>query len=352
MARDTTIVLSDIHIANGEKYSWFLPPYPAQLVQMLDQVAADPSVVQVVFLGDLLDLWLYPVNVVPWTAAQIAEANPAVSAAIRNVVASIPAVYYINGNHDLELTAGDLQIFNSGGKSIQMTTPAAYNAMYGNQRHLEHGHAVDMFNAPDPSSDTIGGYPFGYFVTRLVATAANQSLVWALLQRLLQAIERTHLAFAPMAVAAPLSGSFLIEALVDLLEPLAEVKDSTPIRFREPNLDGKITVGDLRNHYGSLLIVWLAQYGPDIINPMLVGFLGDGLDWYARQLQAASPAPQTIIMGHTHHAETETTYGNDGCWCIPSALGHGDATPAYAQIIGNTGKVISWNPAEPIVRRP
>jgi UDP-2,3-diacylglucosamine pyrophosphatase LpxH len=248
MARDATIVLSDIHIANGQKYSWFLPPYPDQLVQMLNQVAADPSVAEVVLLGDLLDLWLYPVDVVPWTAAQIVEANPGVSTAIRNVVANVPVVYFMNGNHDLELSAADLQAFDSGGKSIQMTTSATYNAMYGNQRHLEHGHAVDMFNAPDPSSDTIVGYPFGYFVTRLVATSANQSLVWALLQKLLQAIGQTHLAFAPMAARAPLSGSFLIIAMVDLLEKLAEVNDDTPIRFQESTLDGQITVGDLRNN--------------------------------------------------------------------------------------------------------
>jgi len=350
MARDTTIVLSDIHMSNGQQYSWFLPPYPAQLVQLLNQVAADPSVAEVVLLGDLLDLWLYPVNVVPWMAAQIVEANPDVSAAIRNVVANVPAVYFMNGNHDLELSATDLRAFDSVGKSIQWTTPQVYNARYGNRRHLEHGHAVDMFNAPDLSSDTFGGYPFGYFVTRLVATAANQSLVWELLKILLQAIGQTHLAIAPTAAAVPLSGSFLIAAMVDLLERLAEVDDDTPIRFREP-LDNRITVGGLRSYYGSLFITWLRQYGPDVVNTMLVGFLGDGLDWYARQLQAASPAPQVILMGHTHHAESETTYGNDGCWCIPSALGHGDATPAYAQIVGDTGTVIQWNSTNPIQRR-
>jgi UDP-2,3-diacylglucosamine pyrophosphatase LpxH len=350
MARDTTIVISDIHIANGQKYSWFLPPYPAKLVQMLNQVAGDPSVAEVVLLGDLLDLWLYPVDVVPWTAAQIMEANPDVSTAIRNVVANVPVVYFMNGNHDMELSTADLQVFNSGGKSIQWTAPAAYSALYGNQRHLEHGNAVDMFNAPDPSSDTIEGYPFGYFVTRLVATAANQSLVWALLQKLLQAIGRTYLAFAPGAVRAPESGAFLIIAMVDLLEKLAEVNDDTPIRFQESPLDDRITVGSLRNYYGNLFITWLSQYGLDIMNPMLAGFLSDGLDWYAQKLQANSPAPQVIVMGHTHHAESKTTYGNDGCWCIPSALGHGDAAPAYAQIIGNTGTVIPWNPTNPIVR--
>ena len=342
MPQDKTIVISDVHISNGEKYAWFLPPYPADLTQMLNQISADSSVAEVVLLGDLLDLWLYPVNVVPWTVAQIVEANPEVTNALRNVVASVPVVYFMHGNHDMELAASDLQIFNSGGKSIQIVTAQEYNAMYGNLRHLEHGHAVDMFNAPDSSSDTIGGYPLGYFITRLVATASNQSLVWQILQKLLQAIGATHLAISPTAKAIPASGAFLVIAIIDLLEKLAEVKDSTPIRFQEPNLDKHTTVGDIKKYYGSLFITWLMQYGRDIMNPMLVGFLADGLDWYARQLQTTKPAPSVIVMGHTHHAESETSYDNDGCWCIPSALGHGDATPAYVQIVGNTGTLIPW----------
>ena len=53
-----------------------------------------------------------------------------------------------------------------------------------------------------------------------------------------------------------MSGSFLIAAMIDLLERLAEVDNDTPIRFREP-LDNRITVGGLRSYYGSLFITWL-----------------------------------------------------------------------------------------------
>ena len=344
MPRDVTIVLSDMHISNGEKYTWFLPPYPAQLTQMLNQIAGDSSVAEVVLLGDLFDLWLYPLDVVPWTVAQIAEADPEVTSALRKVVANVPAVYFMNGNHDMELTSGDLQILDSGGKSIQLITAEAYNAKYENLRHLEHGHAVDMFNAPDPSGDTIAGYPLGYFITRLVATAANQSLVWQLLQKLLQAMGATYLALSATAPAVPASGSFLVIAIIDLLKTLAEVNDATSIRFQESELDNKVTVGDIREQYGSLFITWLLRYGRRIMDPMLVGFLADGLDWYARQIQSSSPCPNVIVMGHTHHAESATSYDNDGCWCIPSALGHGDATPYYVQILGNTATLIKWIP--------
>src|SRR5207244_13178034 len=52
MPRDVTIVLSDMHISNGEKYTWFLPPYPAQLTQMLNQIAGDSRVAEVVLLRE------------------------------------------------------------------------------------------------------------------------------------------------------------------------------------------------------------------------------------------------------------------------------------------------------------
>src|ERR1039458_2855943 len=160
-----TVVMSDIHIGNGAAYSWFLPPYPDEVSAMFNQVANDSNVEELVLLGDLFDLWLYPLDVVPWTVAQIVEKYPSITQALRQCVHNKPHVYYMTGNHDMGVGIADLEPFSAGGNGIHLVTPDWYNAKYQNQRHLEHGHGVDMFNAQDKSRDTIGGYSLGFFIT-------------------------------------------------------------------------------------------------------------------------------------------------------------------------------------------
>jgi UDP-2,3-diacylglucosamine pyrophosphatase LpxH len=339
-----TIVISDIHMSNGAGYSWFLPPYPGQLTAMLNRTGNDSSVEELVLLGDVFDLWLYPLDVTPWTVSQILAANHLVTQALRQCVRKIPNVYYMNGNHDMKVVPSDLQPLSSGGKNIQMVTPDWYNAKYQNQRHLEHGHGVDMLNAQDTSGDTLGGYPLGFFIMRLIATAEDQSAVWHALHALMQGFGATHRAMGPAAVDVLSVGSFFVQATITVLEKLARVQDGTPIRFIESELDNKYTVGDIKNHYGSLYSTWFRKY-PDpeeFLSAMLAGFLPNGLDWYAKQLISSNASPKVMVMGHTHHAESRSGYDNDGSWCLPRPLGHGDATPNYVVIVGQTATLVPW----------
>jgi UDP-2,3-diacylglucosamine pyrophosphatase LpxH len=340
-----TIVISDLHISNGAAYSWFLPPYPDCLAAMLSQVAKDPEVEQLVIMGDMFDLWLYPINIVPWSVAQILDDNPGITQALRACVANLPAVYYMLGNHDMQVTASDLTPLENGGKSVRLVPPEWYNGKYGNARHLEHGNAADVFNAPDNSGDTIGGYPLGFFITRLVASASNQGTLWHELQQLLENIFGDHkslMALSHERLDAKLS--MVVGTIIKLLAMLAGVPENTPIRFREPQLDNKYTVGDIQNYYGSLFLTWFLRYPnpKEFFSALLAGFLSDGLNWYGNILLAQKPTPQFVALGHTHHALTEGSYDNDGCWCIPGSLGHGDATPYYLSIVGETPTLNSW----------
>ncbi len=343
-----TIVMSDSHVGNGASYSWFLPPLDAMFTGALNQIAGDNSVTELVLLGDLVDTWLYPINVVPDTVAQIASLNPKVTTALQNCVANLPNVYFMNGNHDMDVTQSDLDPFASANKRIQLVTPDWFSSQHPGW-NLQHGNAPDMFNAPDPSSDTLAGYPLGYYITRLVATAQNQSLVWQLLQKIIQWFGSGHMAAARMGIApfaAQTEGeeNLFVKTLIDLLEILAMVDDGFKIRFSDPSIDNRYTVGDIKQHYQSLYSTWQQKYPDPIqfVSSMLVGFLQDGLDWYAKILLAASNPPKVLIMGHTHYAEAEGAYVNDGCWCIPSALGHSDPTPTYAEIVGNTVTLVQW----------
>jgi len=339
-----TIVISDVHMSDGKDYSWFLPPCPAEVTAVLNRAATDSSVGELVLLGDVFDLWLYPLDIVPWTVSQIIGGNPSITKALQQCVQNLAYVYYLNGNHDMGVAAGDLQPFSSGGKSMQLITPEWYKAKYQGRRHLEHGHGVDMFNAPDDSGDTIGGYPLGFFITRLVATAPDRRAAGLALKDLLQTRSATLQAMTLEEIDVRALGPELVKAIIDLLKKKAGVDDSKPIRFSEPELDKKYTVGDIKNHYGSLLGTWQQRY-PNLIElakTMLVAVSAHGLNWHAQKLLSGGAAPQVVLMGHTHHALSKDEYENDGCWCLSSSWGQADATPSYVEIIGDKSTLVFW----------
>lgn len=118
-----TIVISDVHMSNGDdNYCWFSSSDSENLCVFLNAISAPSAgVEELIFLGDLFDLWLYPVTEVPWTIDQIIEKNSSVRDAIRLCVENIPQVYYMNGNHDMTITEKDLKPLESGSsKRIQI----------------------------------------------------------------------------------------------------------------------------------------------------------------------------------------------------------------------------------------
>jgi len=286
-----------------------------------------------VLLGDIFDLWLYPINVPPWSVRQILDANPRVSAVLKQCVQRIPAVYYIKGNHDMEITEEDLApLATSDDNHIQILSPEDYNCKYNSERHFEHGHAADMFNAADTSPDTIGGYPLGYFITRLVATS-DASTVWKRFEETLESLGAVHRIMAPKALAVRSMGSLFVEAIISALQEHAHLEGSTRIRFANPALDNQFTIDDVKTHYSSLYGDWLRRCPDpeDFISAMLVSRRTDGLGRYAKKI-LADPTVRVLVMGHTHHTAIEGKYYNDGCWCGPSM--------SYVTIIGSEVKLV------------
>ncbi len=335
-----TVVMSDHHISDcAAPYSWCSEEELSHLSGLLTRIATEPDVDELVLLGDLLDFWLYPVDVVPLTAAEIIANNPSLTEALQRCVEKLPNVYYLSGNHDMGITENDLKPFSSGTSDVKLITPEQYHTLHPD-RHLEHGNVPDMFNAPDNADDTIGQLPLGFFITRLVATSKEPEKSKATLHDALI----KHAAEHAVQLVKPdddesrhLLGKMLVALIVDTLRIDAKVSDDTLIRFSDPELDGRnITIGDVKKHYGSLLDTWLKKcdYNLDkLIESMLVGLRSDGLDWYAKEIEkSVNPSP-LIVLGHTHHAEMKTPYCNDGCWCRT----HGQT---YAVIEDNIAKVI------------
>ncbi len=121
-----TIVISDVHMSNGASYSWFQEANSKKLTRLLFTLANDSTVRELVLLGDLFDLWLYPVNEVPCTAEQIIKANDPVFDAIREFLKRDINVCYMNGNHDMGVTQDDLDLLADGAGKIIRMSPEEY----------------------------------------------------------------------------------------------------------------------------------------------------------------------------------------------------------------------------------
>jgi UDP-2,3-diacylglucosamine pyrophosphatase LpxH len=290
----------------------------------------------------LFDLWVYPIDEPPWSVSRIITENPIVAEALQTCIRKIPAVYFVTGNHDMQIKQKDLLPFSAGGKRLQLITPDWYSTKHKRQRHLEHGHAVDMFNAPDDSDDTIGNYPLGFFIARLLATAADPKAARQKLKTLLQARSYALRGIPSQMLETRKLGAELVEAIITVLAEHAKVEDNARIRFSEPELDNKVTVGQVKQRYGSLLGVWHERY-PDpreLAHTMVACVAPHGLDWYAQNLLSGNKPPKVVLLGHTHHPVSQGGYVNGGCWCLASAWGDTGFNPSYAEVEAETAKLV------------
>jgi UDP-2,3-diacylglucosamine pyrophosphatase LpxH len=356
-----TLIISDCHISNGATYSWFHAKERDLLTGWLAAATNDADVNEIVLLGDFFDLWLYPINQAPWTVAQIVVNNPdatAVVAALQSFMAPGRSVYYINGNHDMAVTQNDLAAAIPG---VELKGYAAECASL----HLEHGHLADMFNAPpDAGDDTLGGYPLGYFITRLVAIAEDQNAVWRGLRDALRAFSVYHSAISVQAADTSRAlglrginipqwiGSQLVKVVMDFIQGATGVSDGVSIIFPSAPpgaAPAGATVGDIRKHYSDLIKKWIASY-PQVSDLLRTMVATESLDWYAEKLHGTTAAGKTIVMGHTHQAVAPNDYYyNDGDWCDSSLLVSGCPTPHFVVIDTATGnRMKAWPTSPPI----
>ena len=324
-------VISDIHMGDGSWPGWFSEDDASRLALMFENLSRDDSIGELVLLGDIFDLWLYPTSQVPPTVSDILErweAGPI--KALRNCVARLPSVCYIPGNHDMHITRTDLLPLQHNGNAVELMTPEEYNRAWKGIVHLEHGHAVDIFNAPDSSADGLHGLPFGYFMSRLVATARSPHVSREILR---STIAFFHGRILTSPENTPFGDRF-IRDIADTLMLHSDLKgtpltDDSVIRFADASLD--VSIGELKTRYHGLLDRWSEDGLLHLWNAMMASLRPDGLDWYAKELLDGTPA-RVVVLGHTHHGEdyvwVEGSYGNAGCWCKETV----DREPTWVEI--------------------
>lgn len=334
MERSKIVVISDVHLSDEQSWSWFNQQSGCRLKGFLKQTANDSQVKELVLLGDIFELWLFPVDVMPWSAAQIIQhwdgGPDSVIAALRECADRLPQVSFLCGNHDMGVTQADLDLISP---KIRLISAEHHTAGHPGL-HLEHGHLVDIFNAPDISGDPIDNLPFGYFVTRLVASAGGGNEVWRAVSQRVEAEFAALFSFSRLsrrtgfgmtdllgfdfflehAVAA--AGASLIKGIVDVL--LWYVKLVNPSVNESSRIllpGGGVAVGEVKKHYHRLLVRWFRLHGLDGLRRTALA--STDLDWRARQLLSQGDV-KIAVTGHTHQGKIlpieQGRYANSGTW--------------------------------------
>lgn len=342
--RDKTVIISDVHIGpSGEEgKGWFYGIYEIYFTIILYKISMDRRVREIVFLGDLFDTWLYPVEERPDTVRAIVgkwKSSPFM-APLLECVRKCDAVWYIPGNHDMHVSQDDLASLSSGGKTIKLVTAEEFNARHTSGScpiHMEHGNDADFFNAPDNDGDTVQHMPFGYFVSRLVAASPEFDID--------ATFNAAYLGIAAVGVSARgdesedhRAGRAFIELFVDALVAWAnahrpeteKIGNDTVIRMPEGYAD--TTIAEIKTKYSSLLGEWLknrktyffAAAGKNGLNEYARKQFGEiRWDLWLRRLFSARRPEKIVVMGHTHYGRVERVmnrekqgiYANSGCIC-------------------------------------
>jgi UDP-2,3-diacylglucosamine pyrophosphatase LpxH len=181
------VVISDLHLGADTSYAeckFNLGP----LEKLIKQIKASANVKELVIAGDLVDEWFVPATVNTFQekdqadfVKRLAAANQGVFDAFNSIIQEGKIlVTYLPGNHDLAITAADIESILPGVSQARdpMLGLGTYSPVDCPKIAIEHGHRYNFFCAPDPISnqDIAPGtiMPPGYFFTRIAALCVIQ----------------------------------------------------------------------------------------------------------------------------------------------------------------------------------
>ena len=182
--RSLIICISDIHMGDTRTitggYSGFEKNKTA-FMKFLNQIRLSPNVKELVIAGDMLDEWIGPMENEAFNGMteagfldSVVTTNQSVVDIINNIIKDGKIkVTYIPGNHDLLVTAEDMERnFPGISQGRDAKGLGAYTPVDHPEIIIEHGHRYELFCAPDPISNrsitnTESILPPGFFFTRV-----------------------------------------------------------------------------------------------------------------------------------------------------------------------------------------
>lgn len=352
MKEKKRIYISDVHINAGRSlklpkdkypYEWFGKKEAKRFAEFLKYINNPSEVKEVVFIGDLMDDWIYPVHDVPPTFQEIVDSpiNKDIVQQLKNLSSNNEIiVIYLPGNHDMSVTREFIQ---SNFPGMIFGGSARYNSVYRTGRlRAEHGSAHAMFNAPDPINNPGERLPLGYFISRIVATREYETGIskrhyWTYADDLLETL-------GPQKLAAS-----VFEALLEEANLSENVSISMPSRGGE---EVKITAREVKEKYSDLYGQWKDYYGFGAAFKAIMaetGHLGHMADKLCKKSDT-----NVVIFGHSHNWDLDKDswfvddriYANCGAWCDDDKPCTFVETQKDSKKRTRIVRVIDWNDGE------
>lgn len=323
------VFVSDVHMSPGwslsgrkGRYDWFDWDEASHFEDFLAHLNTDASIQEVILLGDIMDDWVYPIDIQPPHYQQIVSAAHIIPIMdnLKALAESKPVVY-VQGNHDLSIMDDQFSSFRA-----TFFPNIAFRDSYETEDgiYAEHGHEYVMYNAADPNPDNT--LPLGHYISRLAATIearkgkrCRQSEVTGTLFPSNKPDVNTRMLAADPLVNLPLSY---------LANQLDGVNDATPIVTVSGDA---IPLGEVRDMYKNLSRDWAAEHGA--LDPLHSTWMEAEGFWGLVQQIVIEKNKKVIIFGHTHSKENYyltppspvvspgydddpfAIYANCGSWC-------------------------------------
>jgi UDP-2,3-diacylglucosamine pyrophosphatase LpxH len=318
------VFVSDLHMSAGWSldktegvYDWFDKTEAQNFANFLETLKADGALDEVILLGDILDDWIYPIDVQPPTYEEIVSAAhvaPIVSSLKQ--LAETKKVVYVRGNHDMSIMDNALRGFR------QKYFPGiTFQESYVTDDGIfaQHGHQYLMWNAEDPAQEL----PVGYYISRLLASLRSAKMLCTIPE-----------VVATLAYVGS-EGNPLVNAPLTFLANKLSMTDRTPITTAD---GGKITLGQVRKTYADLSTEWAKIHGP--LDPVSsIWREVDGL-WGVAGPLAVHEKKKVMLFAHTH-TEMNCELASPSTSTDPSM----PAPPAYA-LYANCGSWCDFNDPE------
>ena len=312
------IFVSDIHMSAGwslgqgsKTYDWLDRDEALAFQEFLKAQLDDAELNEVILAGDVMDTWIYPHNAPPARYVEIVAADhirPVIAAI--NTLAENRKVFYLPGNHDIDIMDPSLESFR---KKVFPRVEFVRSYLTDDGILAAHGNDYSMWNAEDPNPARKP--PIGYYISRMIAT--------------IDSLGKKRYSFGNVATALfynpGMEGSIYVNAPLTFLKKPTEMKERSI--FKTPN--GDISLADIRRAYGKLTDDWVKDHGIDgpirSIEREVVGLqdVAKHLAWRTRI--------KVVVFGHTHEEENSllapptatpgelpepyAIYANCGAWC-------------------------------------
>lgn len=302
--RELVAIISDSHIGTAAPTVWYRKEiHEKYLIAIFNQIIAYANQIrEVILLGDIFELWLYPPCEIPPTIDDIIATHPNILGPQGKIVQMLSAlkgrVVFIPGEHDMNVTIEDLHKLRSPEGYTIKYGPNAYIPEYDNGIVFTHGHEFTLLNTPYYHSK-LAPLPIGYFISRAITYKISNILANKTEETVadLEGFGAYNLddyfTCLPAFLKEYENTTYFVSKLIDMVADITGISKDLPIQVNQTT---KISLNEVKKIYENIYVSWHEKKNS------FGGF------------------PDIVVMGHTHYPimaykNSKIHYVNTGLMC-------------------------------------